>query len=155
MARMPILTAETAPEAAKEGVTKAEKANGFIPNLIGLLANAPVALETYQTVSGINARSSLSLAEREAVQITAAAIHGCGFCVAGHTAVAYKQAKLTDAVVDALRSGTKVADKRLDAIAVFTRAVIRSRGNVEDAELAAFHDAGFTEANALEVILGV
>ena len=88
MARLPILTAETAPEASREGVAKAEKANGFIPNLIGLLANAPVALETYQTVSGINARSGLSLAEREAVQITAAATHGCGFCVAGHTAVA-------------------------------------------------------------------
>lgn len=155
MARLPILTVETAPEAAKDGVSKAEKANGFIPNLIGLLANAPVALETYQTVSGINARGGLSLAEREAVQITAAAIHGCGFCVAGHTAVAYKKAGLTEDVVNALRANAKVPDSRLNAVADFTRAVIRSRGAVADAELVAFKAAGFNDANALEVVLGV
>mgnify|MGYP001109245559 FL=1 len=155
MARLPILTVETAPEASREGVAKAEKANGFIPNLIGLLANAPVALETYQTVSGINARSGLSLAEREAVQITAAATHGCGFCVAGHTAVAYKKAGLNEDVVNALRANAKVPDARLNAVADFTRAVIRSRGAVGDSELAAFKAAGFNDANALEVVLGV
>jgi len=155
MARLPILTVETAPEASREGVSKAEKANGFIPNLIGLLANAPVALETYQTVSGINARSGLSLAEREAVQITAAATHGCGFCVAGHTAVATKKAGLKEDVVNALRANAKVPDGRLNAVADFTRAVIRSRGAVADTELDAFKAAGFNDANALEVVLGV
>jgi len=155
MARLPILNSETAPEAAREGVRKAEQANGFLPNLIGLLANAPAALETYQTVSGINARSGLSLAEREAVQITAAAIHGCGFCVAGHTAVATKKAGLTEDTVNALRANARVPDPRLDAVANFTRAIIRSRGAVADTELAAFKAAGFNDANALDVVLGV
>lgn len=155
MARLSLPTIDNAPEEARPRLQAALKNNGFLPNLVRVLANAPVALETYQTVGAINARSSLSLAEREAVQITAAAVHGCGFCVAGHTAIAYKQAKLADDVVDALRNGAKVADERLNAVADFTRAVIRSRGNVQDAELAAFRAAGFTEANALEVILGV
>jgi AhpD family alkylhydroperoxidase len=114
-----------------------------------------VALETYQTVSGINARSGLSLAEREAVQITAAATHGCGFCVAGHTAVAYKKAGLNEDVVNALRANAKVPDAKLNAVADFTRAVIRSRGAVADTELVAFKAAGFNDANALEVVLGV
>jgi hypothetical protein len=55
--------------------------------LLRILASAPTALETYLTVSGLNTRASLSVAERETVQITAGATHGCGFCVAGHTAV--------------------------------------------------------------------
>lgn len=155
MSRLPLRTVEDAPEAAKAGVASAEKANGFLPNLIALLANAPTALETYQTVSGINARSDLKLAEREAVQITAAAIHGCGFCVAGHTAVAYKKAGLNEAVVNALRNGSRVPDTKLNAVAEFTRAVIRSRGAVEDSELQSFKAAGFTDANAVEVVLGV
>src|SRR5246500_4218082 len=94
MTRLPLRTIDDAPEAAKELLVMAEKRNGFLPNLLRILANAPVALETYLTVSGINARSSLSIAERETVLITAAAVHGCGFCVAGHTAAAYKQAGL-------------------------------------------------------------
>lgn len=156
MTRLPLRTIEDAPEAAKAGLEAAQRNNGFLPNLVRLLANAPVALETYQTVSGINARAGLGLAEREAVQITAAATHGCGFCVAGHTAVAYKKANLTEAVVDALRSnGGTVPDARLDAVANFTRAVIATRGAVADADLAAFKAAGFSDANALEVVLGV
>jgi len=74
MSRLPLRTVDDAPAAAKAGVETAQKNNGFLPNLIRLLANAPVALETYQTVSAINARSDLDLAAREAVQITAAAI---------------------------------------------------------------------------------
>ena len=73
MARLPLRTPEDAPEEARDRLLAAQKNNGFLPNLVRLLANAPTALETYQVVSGINGRAGLTLAEREAVQITAAA----------------------------------------------------------------------------------
>lgn len=44
MARLTVHTLETAPEAAKPRVEAVLKNNGFIPNLIGVLANAPEAL---------------------------------------------------------------------------------------------------------------
>ena len=50
MARLTIHTVESAPEAAKARVEAAQKANGFIPNLIGALANSPQALTFYQEV---------------------------------------------------------------------------------------------------------
>lgn len=104
---------------------------GYIPNLIGLLANSPVALETYQTVSGINHRSSLNPTEREVVQITAAVANGCGFCVAGHTAISIKQVKMPDVILQALRQGTPIeTDAKLDALARFTLAVIHEKGKV-------------------------
>ena len=155
MTKLPLRTIDDAPEAVKELLVMAEKRNGFLPNLLRVLANAPVALETYLTVSGINARSSLSVAERETVQITAAATHGCGFCVAGHTAAAYKQAGLDEATVEALRNLGHVPNARLEALARFTKAVIATRGRVEDAEFDAFKAAGFTDQAALEVVLGV
>ena len=43
MSRLTIHTVETAPEAAKPRVEAVLKNNGFIPNLIGVLANAPEA----------------------------------------------------------------------------------------------------------------
>ena len=97
----------------------------------------------------------LSIAERETVQIIAAATHGCGFCVAGHTAAAYKQAGLDKATVEALRNLGHVADARLEAVARFTKAVIATRGAISDAELEVFKAADFTDQAALEVILGV
>lgn len=155
MSRLSLRTLDDAPEAAKPRLAAALSSNGFLPNLVRLLANAPVALEAYQTLSAINAKGELSPAEREAVQITAAATHGCGFCVAGHTAIAYKKIGLNEDVVNALRNGSPVPDARLNAIAQFTKAVIRSRGNAGDNELKAFLAAGFNEAGALEVVLGV
>ncbi len=155
MTRLTLQTADTAPEASRPLVERAIKNNGYLPNLIGVLANAPVALETYLTVSEINSRASLTLAEREVVQITAAQIHGCEFCVAGHTAVALKKAGLAPAAVVALQQGQLTGEPRLDAVQRFARAVIATRGATDDATLADFLAAGFTEAQSLEVVLGV
>src|SRR5699024_12067154 len=96
MSRLTIQSAETAQEGAAERLAAAQKANGFLPNLLGVLANAPTALETYQTVTQINNRNSLSSAEREVIQITAAVTNGCGFCVAGHTKLAKVALKLSE-----------------------------------------------------------
>lgn len=155
MSRLPLLSAETAPEASRPLVERSLKNNGFLPNLVAVLANAPGALETYQTVGEINSRSSLSLLEREAVQITAASLHGCEFCVAGHSALISKKGGLDKAKVIALQTRATTGDARLDAVSQFTRAVIASRGAVGDGELGDFLAAGFNQAQALEVVLGV
>jgi len=58
-------------------------------------------------------------------------------------------------VVEALRARGELPSARYEALAAFTRAVIASRGNVSDGQYQAFKEAGFTEGQALEVILGV
>ncbi len=49
----------------------------------------------------------------------------------------------------------ELPDARYEALADFTRAVIASRGAVTDEQFEAFRAAGFDQAQALEVILGV
>jgi len=120
-----------------------------------VLANAPTALETYQVVSAINARTGLSAAEREVIQITAATRNGCGFCVAGHTALARKKLAMPEQLIEALRGTEALNDPKLNALAQFTLAVIDQKGQVADATLSEFLAAGYTQANALEVVLGV
>ncbi len=155
MSRITIQTIESAPTASRPYLEKAKAKNGFVPNLLGVLANAPTAVETYLTVTEINSRSSFSLAEREVVQLTAATNHGCSFCVAGHTAIAYKQGNLPEDLVEALRRQTPLPDARLEALAAFTRAIIGSKGAVSETELSAFKAAGYGEQQVIEVILGV
>ena len=155
MTRLTLHTAESAPEASRPWVNRAQTANGYLPNLIGVLANAPAALETYFTVGEINARTSLTLAEREVIQITAARLHGCEFCVAGHSAIALRKAGLSAAQVVALHRGEPLGHARLDALATFASAVIATRGATSDAALQAFLAAGFSEQQALETVLGI
>lgn len=155
MSRLPLQTPESAPAASLPYIQRVLTNNGYLPNLVAVLANAPTALETYLTVTEINSRSSLTLPEREVVQITAASIHGCEFCVAGHTAIALKKAGLERALVGALQQRGLTGNARFDALAAFVRAVIVSRGAVADGEFSAFLAAGFNEAQAVEVVLGV
>ena len=156
MSQFPIHTIETAPEAAKEALKAVQNVNGFIPNLIGVLANAPTALETYRTVGGINGRNSLTAVEREVVQITAAVVNGCGFCVAGHTKIALKLLKLEEALVNQIRSTARIQqDAKLDALARFTLTVILQKAKLTQAQQQAFYNAGYTKENALDVVLGV
>lgn len=155
MSRLTIQTIETAAPEAKERLEGAKKANGFIPNLLGVLANAPTALETYQTVGAIAAKGSLTAAEREVVQITAARKNDCGFCIAGHTKIAQKLVRMPDDIVEALRNTEALSDAKLNALAVFTLAVMEKRGQVSDQELQDFLAAGYNEQNVLDVVLGV
>src|SRR5690625_3328609 len=142
MSRIPLRSIDHAPAEAQPRLDAARKLNGFLPNLLRLLANAPAALEAYQTVSTINGSASLTLDEREVVQITAAVTHGCSFCVAGHTAIATSRTDLGETAISALRDGKELADERLNALARFTEAVIASRGAVGEAERAAHRGCG-------------
>lgn len=156
MSKFQIHTIESAPIASQEALKAVQQANGFIPNLIGVLANAPTALETYRTVGGINGRNSLTAEEREVVQITAAVVNGCGFCVAGHTKIALKLLKMPEEVVNALRATSRIdSDDKLDTLARFTLAVMLQKAKLTEAQLNEFFAAGYNQQNAIDVILGV
>ena len=154
MSRFSLHNVETAPAQSAPFVERAIANNGYLPNLIAVLANAPEALEAYVTLGELNSRG-LSLPAREVVQLPAAVVHGCGFCAAGHAAVWLKKAKLPLAAAVSLQHGKATGEARFDAIADFTRALIAARGAVDEASYRAFRDAGFDERQALDVVLGV
>jgi len=155
MSQFTIHTPETAPEAARDTLTKVAKHYGFLPNLLGGLAEAPVALHGYIGLSEQFGKSSLNAQEQQVVLLATSVINACGFCVAAHSFVARNMAKLDDANLQALRSGGKLPDARLNALAQFTRAVVNERGWVNGAALDAFLAAGFSKAQVLEVVTGV
>lgn len=157
MARLTVHTVDSAPEAAKPRVEAALKNNGFLPNLIGVLANSPEALAFYQEVGKLNGNTTLTAGEREVVQIIAAKRNECGFCVAGHTKLATLKKLLSDEAIQAARAVNPAAfsDAKLAALAEFTIAVMEQKGAVSDQELQAFFDAGYSQQQSVEVVLGV
>ena len=62
---------------------------------------------------------------------------------------------MPEEVVSALRKIEALDDPKLNALARFTLAVIDQKGQLADEQLKAFFDVGYTQANALEVVLGV
>jgi len=150
----PVHTIETAPEAAKTTLTAAQKGYGFIPNLLGVMSNAPALVEAYTTLAKIFDSTSLTPSERQTVLLTTSYENDCSYCVAAHSAIASMQ-KVPQDVIGAIRDGAPIADARLEALRRFTRAVVVSRGWPTEADLNAFFHAGYGQQQVLEVVLGV
>jgi uncharacterized peroxidase-related enzyme len=155
MTGFPRHSVETAPPAARPLLEKAKRGMGFVPNLYAHLAEAPAVLEAYLGLSAQFDKTTLSAAERQVVLLAASVENGCEFCVAAHSMVATKMAGLPSGEVDALRSGQRMSDSRLDALAAFTRSVIQARGWIDEGTRSRFFSAGFQPQQALEVMLGV
>ena len=146
-------TAETAPEASREGLAGAKRKFGFVPNMIGVLAESPATLDGLQALHGAFEQSSFNPKERELLLLAVSTVNGCTYCVPAHSAAA-KAAGQSDDVIEAFREGKPIADARLAALHAFATAVVEKRGRVSEAEVDAFIDAGFTKAQVLEVVLG-
>lgn len=149
----PIHTRETVPEAAQETLGNVEKAFGFVPNLIGIMAEAPAVAKAYPTLNHLFGETSFSAAERHVVLLTVSYANECSYCVAAHSTGAHKQGVSED-IVDALRDGRELADPKLEALRRFTAEVVSTRGWPSDATLQAFFDAGYGRQQVLEVMLG-
>ena len=154
MADFPVHTPETAPEPAREAMKQAKQGFGFVPNLLGIMAEAPTVPGAYLQVHQAFEGTSLSPVERQVVLLATSYENACHYCMAAHTGVA-KQAGASDDVVDALRSGRPLADDRLEALRSFTVELVRERGWVSDEAVDDFLDAGYERRQVLEVILGV
>ncbi|TAN02447.1 MAG: carboxymuconolactone decarboxylase family protein [Rhodanobacteraceae bacterium] len=148
-------TLESAPAAARPLLEAAKSKLGFIPNLYGNLAEAPAVLQAYFDLSAQFDKTSFTPVERQVVLLAISTENNCEFCVAAHSVIARQMAKAPNAVVDALRASTPLPDARLEALAVFTRTVVRDRGFVSPTALDAFLKAGFTRRQVIEVVLGV
>jgi len=144
----------TAPADAKPILEGAEASFGMVPNLHRVLAEAPAALEGYASLWSIFDKTSFTPAERQVVYLTSNYENECRYCMAGHSVLA-KGAGLADDAIAALRNGTAIAEPRLEALRTFTSKVVVQRGWVEEADVQAFLQVGFTRQQVLEVILGV
>ena len=154
MSALKLHTLESAPAASKTMLEESNKAFGMIPNLHAVMAESPQHLEAYKNLHELFSKSSLTDTERTVVWMVINVENECHYCVPAHSAIAKMQG-IADATVQELREAKPLSDAKLEALRQFTLAVMRQRGNVTGAPLDAFFAAGYTQANVLDVILGL
>jgi uncharacterized peroxidase-related enzyme len=148
-------TLETAPTASQPLLGNLKKAFGFVPNLYAVFAESPAALQGALAIGDAFSRSSLSPIEQQMVALAVSEANDCQFCMAAHSTIAKRVAHADPAAVDAVRAREFLPDAKLDALVTFARKLVEQRGFVADADVEAFLRAGYTKAQALEVLLGV
>lgn len=148
----PAQTRASVPDRSNPALAKLEKAVGAIPTLAATMATSPTLIEAFVNLrESFYATSTFSPADRELILLTNAVENGCGYCTAIHTAFGLKEG-VAQETITAVRAKGALANARESALVEFDRALLRHRGQVSDEDTTRFLAAGFTEAQALELI---
>lgn len=145
---------DTAPEGSKPLLENSQKAFGRLPGLHKVMAESPQVLKGYQVLHKLFTETAFDAEELTVVWQTINVEHECHYCVPAHTGIA-KRMKVSDDISEALRNETPLPSAKLEALRTFTLQMLRNRGNVTEAQMAAFFDAGYSHRAVLDVVLGL
>lgn len=154
MSGFPIHSLDSAPDSSRPLLLGLQQAVGMIPSLAAGMADSPALLAGFLAVRDIYQKGAFSGAEIQVLSLTAAYENDCAWCMAFHSMMAANE-KVPSADIEALRDGRTPGDARLAALSDFAREMLRRRGAVSGSDLARFLAAGYTRAQALEVVLGM
>ena len=155
MTRYPVHTIESAPEPARATLAELRSQLGLVPNLAATMAAAPSLIKGFVALRETYHRDgTLTPLEIQVLSLTNAFEYGCDYCMALHSTLALKEG-LSNGSLAELRAGRAPLEPKLAALSDFSRRLVRERGRVAERDLEAFRRAGYTDAQALEVVLGV
>lgn len=150
MSRLAVPPRDAAPEASKPLLDAVHKQLGVVPNLFRLVANSPVALTAFTSLRDALDRA-LDVKTRERIALAVAQVNGCAYCLSAHSYVALNMAKIGPEEIALNRHGAS-ADVKANAAVAFASKVARERGHVSDADIAAVREAGFNDAQIVEIV---
>jgi uncharacterized peroxidase-related enzyme len=135
---------------AAEILAGTRKALGMVPNLFSTIAQSSAALAFHAKGSSELMRTRISAALREQIAVSTAGFDGCDYCASAHTVMGGM--RKVDAGELAMNLNGKSADAKTQAALTFNRRVLETRGHVADAELRAVRDAGYSDAEIVEIV---
>ena len=150
MKTLSVPTAEQVSEDNKAIFDNLRKNLGFVPNLYAYYAKNDTALGDYLALQ--NRQSTLKAKERELINLVVSEVNGCRYCQSAHTVLGKMNGFSDDQILE-IRSGSASFDPKLDALAKFTNAITKNRGKVSDEVRQLFFDAGYSEANMIDVVI--
>ncbi len=152
--QFPVFDETNAPPEAREPLAQNKRAFGAIPAPLARYASSPSLLGLALTGLQTFEKTTLSALEREVLAMTMGRLNGCRFCLGLHRRLLTGQ-KAPRELIDALESGERLTDARLEALRAFVAALVEHRGDVPAGVWSDFREAGYTHQQALELVLGV
>ena len=144
-------TKETAPEASRATLEATAKKYGFVPNLYGVLAESPTAVQAYAAINKALEQSALTSVEQQVVTLTVSAANSCAYCMGAHSTVA-QMVHMPEPILAELRDQRDLSDAKLNALRLLVVSVLHHRGWVPDEDLKQFAAAGYDERQLLDVV---
>ena len=153
MSRLSVPSFESATGATAEIYGQIKKAIGNVPNTFAAIgAHGPAALKAVLAADAVLASGSLSKRDQETIKLVISGVAGCDYCVAAHSLLG-KLAGLKPEELKNIRDGKPTGDVKRDALVRFVRRLTTTSGTVSDADFAAIKDAGYSDAQLVDISL--
>lgn len=149
MARLPVITKESADEKTGKTFDAIQSKFGMVPNIFKGMANSPVTLNAYLQLDQLIAGGSFSPVEQDIVRITVSQHNKCAYCLAAHTGSLLSNGLSKEEILN-IRKGN-ATDPKHKVLVDFTLKVIKTSGFVSDSDLDTFKKAGFSDTHATEI----
>lgn len=127
---------------------------GSVPNMFKIIANSPATLEGFFGFASALNKGTLPEATRERIALAVAEVNSCHYCVAAHSYLGQKNAKLTFAEIARNRKG-RSTDVKADVAVRFAKAIAEHRGQIDNSLFNEVKTAGYNEAQIVEIIAHV
>jgi len=150
MARTAALQPEQVPADSRLTLDAFTKNIGFTPNMMASFAQSPIAFNAWAALLG-SLSKALDVKTRDSIGLAVSEVNGCNYCLTVHSYTAEHMARLPADDIILARKG-RASDPKRDAALQFARKVIEARGQVDKADLQAVRDAGYTDANIMEIV---
>lgn len=150
---IPSHSLESAPESTREQLAAIKAKLGRIPNLLGALGSSPASLSYYLNGGEALKKSNLSSPFQEQIALAVAEANRCEYCLAAHSLIG-KSEGLDPEQIKLARQG-RSTDPKEQAGLTFALEVVAQKGYVTPEVLAAARDAGYSDAEILELTVAV
>ena len=150
MAHITLVTPDSAQGELKDLYTAVEQTFGTVPNFIQAMGHSPALLGGFLGLYGGLAKGSIDAATAERIALAMSEANRCDYCVAAHSALAH-HAGLSADEITAARQGTSLNDHAAAAVK-FARSVLDNQGQVTVSEIEAIRQAGYSDAQIVEII---
>lgn len=139
--------------AVKPTLDQIKGAFGSVPNMFKAVANSPAALDSMWSAFGALGGGTLGARLGEEIAVAIANANACAYCLAAHTALGRKAGASAEEMA-AAQVGVS-SDPRTQAALAFALKVVRERGAVTEADVAALKAAGFGDEGVVEIMAHV
>lgn len=153
MSRITTITNEIANAEQQELLNAIQSQLGMVPNFLKVFANSPAALRAFLGLHGIANEGSLEPQTRERIALALAQQNACEYCVSAHTAIGKKTGLSGDEMTEN-RAG-KSQDAKAAIAVKLALSLAEHTGEITTAELIEAREAGYSDADIVEIITHV
>lgn len=128
----------------------------FVPNLARVMSEAPALLQSYwQTQLNLMEVGTLTPEENNIVQMSIAVENKCRYCASGHIMAGRMIFGSSEEVMASIIAESDLPEEKLNALREFCLSVYEGTGIVSDSVFNAFKNAGYNNAQALDVVTNI